>query len=143
MSGLIYDARGDRPTARTHYEQALARNPKAAVAANNLAWIYAADGRWDEALSLAKNAQSILREPEVEHTLGWIYLNRDRPAQAIASFEQAIAKRPQKALYHYHFGLALIKQGHSSEAAARLRRALALGLSENDAVNAEAALRSL
>jgi Flp pilus assembly protein TadD len=49
MIGLLEDARGDQAAARAGYEKALAADPAAATAANNLAWIYAEEGRLDEA----------------------------------------------------------------------------------------------
>ena len=69
MIGMLHEARKDRDAARRAYEQALASDPQAGVAANNLAWIYAADGKLDEALRLATTAQaSLRRRPEAEDT---------------------------------------------------------------------------
>src|SRR5690606_4513314 len=71
MVGLIHEATGDREAARTQYEQVLAGHPRAGVAANNLAWIYAETGRADAAVKLALVARDELRgRPEAEDTLG-------------------------------------------------------------------------
>jgi tetratricopeptide (TPR) repeat protein len=144
MLALIQEVRGDRPAAQAHYLQALRIDPSAGVAANNLAWIYAEEGRLDEALSLATTAQSALRQrPEVEDTLGWIYLKRGDTQRAMTAFENAVAKVPQKGLYHYHLGLAQRRTGDNVKAAAALRQALRLGLSGPDGEAAKAMLQNL
>jgi tetratricopeptide (TPR) repeat protein len=100
MVALIHEARGDGGADRVQYEQALVKDPSAGVAANNLAWAYAEEGRLDDALALAKKAQSVLRgRPEAEDTLGWVYLKRHQPRDAITAFERAIKQAPQKAAY--------------------------------------------
>jgi len=144
MIGLIEEARGNAAAARTEYEQALAKNPSAAVAANNLAWLYAQDGRLDEALRLATDAQSALRSrPEAIDTLGWVYLKRGESRSAIEAFERAIAQAPNKSTYHYHLGLAHAQIGDRRAAAAALRQALTLGLPDADRAAAQATLDGL
>ena len=53
MVGMLKEAQGDRAGARAAYRAGRQGNPKAAVAANNLAWIYAEEGKLDDALRLA------------------------------------------------------------------------------------------
>ena len=57
--------------AKVKYEKVLSLNSHAGVAANNLAWIYAAsDGNLDMALQLAQTAKAQLPDrPEVNDTL--------------------------------------------------------------------------
>ena len=144
MIGMINAAQGDTATARAKYEQALAKNPSAGVAANNLAWLYAEGGRLDEALALATEAQSALHNrPEAEDTLGWVYLKRGESRSAIAAFERAIAAAPQKSTYHYHLGLAHAQETNTTAAVSSLQRALTLGLSGADAAAAKAAIQDL
>ncbi len=127
MIGMLQEARKDREAARQAYEQALARDPHAGVAANNLAWIYAADGKLDEALRLATIAQaSLRRRPEAEDTLGWIYLQKGETSRAIAGFERARERAPQNPVYHYHLGLAHLKSGDIPRARTAFTRALEL-----------------
>jgi len=141
MIGLIQEARGNTAAARTEYEQALAKNPSAGVAANNLAWLYAEDGRLDEALALATDAQSTLgNRPEAIDTLGWVYLKRGESRSAITTFERAIAQAPKKSTYHYHLGLAHAQAGERGAAAAALHKALTLGLPDADRAAAQATL---
>jgi tetratricopeptide (TPR) repeat protein len=142
MIGLIHEARGEQTAAQAHYAEALAKDPSAGVAINNLAWAYAEQGRLDEALTLATKAQSLLRQrPEADDTLGWVYLKRVQSRDAITAFERAIEKMPRKALYQYHLGLALMQAGETAKATEALTQALTLGLSGAEAVAAKTALQ--
>ncbi len=101
--GMLQDASGDRAGARAQYESVLARHPRAAVAANNLAWMLADEGRHDEALRWARVAVDVLRgRPEPHDTLGWVYLKKNQPVDALAAFEMALAVAPQSRVYQEH-----------------------------------------
>ena len=127
MIGMLHEARNNRPAARAVYEQVVGADARAGVAANNLAWIYAEEGKLDDALRLATIAQdSLRRRPEPEDTLGWVYLQKGSTAQAIAAFERARQRAPQNPVYHYHLGLAYMKSGEKARAKAAFARALNL-----------------
>jgi Tfp pilus assembly protein PilF len=100
---MLQDASGDHAAARAQYEAVLARHPRAAVAANNLAWMLAEEGRYDEALRWARVAAEELRmRPEAHDTLGWVYLKKNQPIDALAAFEKAAALAPQNRVYQEH-----------------------------------------
>jgi tetratricopeptide (TPR) repeat protein len=144
MIGMLNEARKDREGARRAYEQALTSDPHAGVAANNLAWIYAEDGKLDQALRLATTAQaSLRRRPEAEDTLGWIYLQKGLTSQAIAAFERARERAPQNPVYHYHLGLAHLKSGDNARARTAFERALKLQPDFAHAADARAQLASM
>ncbi len=144
MIGMLQEARKDREGARRAYEQALESDPHAGVAANNLAWIYAADGKLDEALRLATIAQaSLRRRPEAEDTLGWIYLQKGETSRAIAGFERARDRAPQNPVYHYHLGLAHLKSGDNPRARIAFRRALELRSDFAEAADARTQLAAI
>ena len=127
MIAMLHEARKDRATARSTYEQILAADPKAGVAANNLAWIYAEEGRLDEALRLGLVARDTLRRrPEADDTLGWVYLRKGMALDAIAAFERARERSPRNPVYHYHLGLAYVKSGDKDRARGAFARALEL-----------------
>jgi len=127
MAAMLHEARGDRPRATEIYEAIVARDPRAGIAANNLAWIYAEEGRLDEALRLARVAQDQLRRrPEGEDTLGWVQLQRGSVADAIAAFSRAVERAPGNPVYHYHLGLAYLQNGERQRGRDALQRALAL-----------------
>jgi tetratricopeptide (TPR) repeat protein len=144
MTGMLYEAQNDRPSARTAYERVMAEDPRAGVAANNLAWIYADEDKLDEALRLARVAQdSLRRRPEPEDTIGWIYLQKGLATQAIASFERARERAPQNAVYLYHLGLAYQAVGDTSRARSTLAKALDMSSSFSGAADAKAQLAKL
>ena len=110
MIAMIHEAKGDQASANASYARALVEDPRAGVAANNLAWAYAQEGRLDEALGLAKTAKAALAgRPEAEHTLGWVYLNSGEATEAVTAFERAVLHAPGKPTYHYHLGLAQVQ----------------------------------
>src|SRR6185369_18035063 len=95
--------RTDRQAARAQYEAVLAKSPRAGVAANNLAWMLAQDGKYDDAMRWAKVAVEYLRSrPEPQDTLGWIHLKANRPIEALAAFEKALSLAPQNTTYREH-----------------------------------------
>jgi putative PEP-CTERM system TPR-repeat lipoprotein len=127
MAAMLHEARGDRVRARQSYEAIVAADARAGIAANNLAWIYAEDGKLDEALRLARIAQEQLRRrPEGEDTLGWVHLKKGQISEAIAAFNRAIERAPSNAIYHYHLGLAYLQSGDTQRGSEELKRALSL-----------------
>ena len=144
MVGMLHEARNDRAAARAVYEQVVSADSRAGVAANNLAWIYAQEGKLDEALRLATIAQDALRRrPEAEDTLGWIHLQKGAASQAIAAFERARVRAPQNPVYHYHLGLAYLKNGEKERARAAFSRALDLRSDFSGADDARTQLAAL
>jgi tetratricopeptide (TPR) repeat protein len=95
MAAMILETKSQRGDVRDAYERLLAKHPDAAVAANNLAWIYQEEGRVDEALRLALIAKSHLRRsPQVNDTLGWIYLRLDRPLEPSRGLKRVPNRSP-------------------------------------------------
>jgi len=125
-SGMLLEAQGNTAEARVRYERALTVDPRASVAANNLAWIMAENGGdLNQALQLAQSATSATPDvPEIMDTLGWVYLKKDLPALAIPLFERSAEKQPANATYPYHLGLALSRTGDADKAKTAFDRAL-------------------
>jgi Tfp pilus assembly protein PilF len=142
MSGMLLMAQGQTELARKKFEDVLALDPRAVIASNNLAWMYAEAGSdLDRALGLAQTASSQAPEqPEVIDTLGWVYYKKNLPELAIPLFERCVKKAPTNAAYHHHLGLAYMKAGRSQQARASLQRALA---NNPDATTADDARRAL
>jgi tetratricopeptide (TPR) repeat protein len=128
MVAIILQAQNRPNEAQAEYERLLAASPRAVVAANNLAWLYAErGGNLDVALGLAQTAaQEAPEQPAVNDTLGWIYYKKDLPARAIAAFERSVANDSTNPVYHYHLGLAYSKNGDHIRAKQSLARALVL-----------------
>ena len=117
--------------AETRYKKALEIDPRAAVAANNLAQMYAdRDGDLDLALQLAQTAKAALPNvSEVDDTLGWIYYKKRLSSVAIASLNMSVAAQPSNPLYLYHLGLAQAQNGDNNLARKSLEKALRGGTS--------------
>ena len=112
MIGLLQAARRNPAAARAAYERALAHDPHAAVAANNLAWMLAEAGELDEALRLALIAQDRFGpRPQAHDTVGWIYLKKAWTARAVDAFTRAVAAAPNNSLYTDHLRLARSQAG--------------------------------
>lgn len=127
MTGLILEAQGKTAQAKERYARVLAMDPGAAIAANNLAWLYADSGeRLDAALQLAQSATAAVRDvPELMDTLGWVYYKKKLPALAVPLFARCAERAPENPTFHHHLGLAYLQLGDVQKARAALQRALA------------------
>ena len=81
--------------------------------------------------------------PEINDTLGWVYLKQNLPGLAVRPFEFSAGKDPGNPLYQYHLGLAFAKMGDKAKARVALGRALALGKSFDGMADAKRVLASL
>ena len=129
----------------TWYERALKVDSRAAVAANNLAWLYAeGHGNATNALRLAQVAAEELPDnADVSDTLGWVYYKQGLSALAIAPLSRSIQLAPQNPVYHFHLGLAYAKDGRKDAARDALQRALKLKPNFEGAVEARRVLDAL
>jgi tetratricopeptide (TPR) repeat protein len=145
MVGMILQVQNRPAEARTHYEKILELDQRAAVAANNLAYMHAEAGtNLDVALNLAQTAKAALPDdPDVNDTLGWIYYKRGLTSLALEPLQQSVDKDPSNAMYLYHLGLAYLKAGDRVKARSMLERALTLQLASAEAAEARKALASI
>ena len=146
MLGTILDLQGKKNEAKVRYNTALQIDPRAAVAANNLAWIDANSegGNLDVALQLAQTAKSQLpNQHEVDDTLGWIYYKKGMSSRAIEALENSTLKAPTNPSYAYHLGLAYYKNGETAKAKTELERALKLKPDFDGAADARKVLESI
>lgn len=145
MAAILLEQEGKHPEARKHYEEALAIDSRAAVPANNLAWLMTeTEGDLDVALHLAQTAKAGLPEqPEISDTLGWIYYRKGLTTLAITSLKQSVAANPHNPLFQYHLGLAYAKNGEKDRARQLLQGALAISADFEGANDARTALESI
>jgi putative PEP-CTERM system TPR-repeat lipoprotein len=145
MSGLLFQASGNNTEAQKRFEQAVAADDRAVVAANNLAWMYADSGqRLSEALRLARTAAELVpNNSEVLDTLGWVYLKSSLPALAVAPLVRAAAINPKHAGYQYRLGLAYAGSGDVERSRTALNRALELDRAASWADDARRVLAGL
>jgi tetratricopeptide (TPR) repeat protein len=145
MVGLTLERLNRTQEARQVYEKVLAMDRHAAIAANNLAWLYAeGGGNIDQAAELAQMAKSQAPDqPAFNDTLGWIYYKKDLVEQSVPLFQQSLEKDPDNALTHYHLGMAYAKMGEDSKAIVELKKALALDPKLSTAEEARRTLKEL
>jgi len=146
MLGTILDLQGKKQEAKKRYQTAMQVDPRAAVAANNLAWIDANTdgGNLDVALQLAQTAKAQLpNQHEVDDTLGWIYYKKGLSSRAVEAFENSTLKSPTNPMYAYHLGLAYQKNGDTAKAKTELERALRLKPDFEGAADAKKILESM
>lgn len=145
LAGLILQAQGREDEARRRFEAIVERDPRAAVASNNLAWMYATRGeQLDRALQLAQAAKAGLPDhPEVNDTLGFVYIKKQLPSLAIPPLRLAVEKGPANALFHYHLGLAYSQNGDKVAARQALEKALKLKADFEGADEARQVLKTL
>ena len=127
MLGMLLEAEGKQAEAERQYQDVLAIDDHAAVAANNLAWLYVASHRrLDEALQLAQTAvRQSPDDPHFNDTLGWVYYQRADYHRAIPYFETSAHGDPSAAGIQYHLGMAYFHDGLLGQARTALKTALA------------------
>ncbi len=128
MLALLHQGKGDAVSAKKAYQYVLDRDPKNGLAANNLAWMLAEQGGradLDEALRLAQTAKDMYPEdPRVADTLGYVYLKKGMPDNALGQFQVAAEKLVDEPTILYHIALALADLKRGTEAEGYLKRAL-------------------
>jgi Tfp pilus assembly protein PilF len=126
MLGTILELQGKKDEAKQRYGKALQIDPRAAVAANNLAWIDSnSNGNLDMALQLAQTAKSQLpTRHEVDDTLGWIYYKKGLSSMAVEALTTSTQRAPDNPNYNYHLALAHHQAGNKVEARKFLEKAL-------------------
>jgi Flp pilus assembly protein TadD len=142
---VLFEMQGNVADAQQRYRKVLQLNPRSAVAANNLAWLYAEQGGdLDAALQLAQIAKEQLpNDGAVNDTLGWIYYKKDQANSAIGPLKACILGNPKNVFCHYHLGLVYAKTGDTQQAKAALQAALGISATFDGASDARVILASM
>lgn len=111
------------------YEALLKQNPRALVAANNLASLLT-DQKGDQkslerALVLTRDFETAAPNPFFLDTLGWVHHKLGNSGQAVHFIQLAATKAPDHPVVNYHLGLAYLKAGQTAEARTHLQKAVA------------------
>ncbi|HAF14763.1 MAG TPA: hypothetical protein DCK99_13925 [Blastocatellia bacterium] len=136
--GMLEDSRKNYDVAADNYRKALEKDQNAVIAANNLAWLYAVQGKGnlDEAVRLAQGV--VQKNPNIAgftDTLGWIYYKKGLYGAAAEQLQQAVSideaaarssKASPSATYHYHLGMALKAKGDKAGSRRELEASLRL-----------------
>lgn len=147
MLALLHQSAGNIDSARKTYQYILDRDPRNGLAANNMAWVLAEKGAkkdLDEALRLAQTAKDMYPEdPRVADTLGYVYLRKGMPDNALGQFQMASEKLVDEPTILYHKALALVELKRDTEAVNSLRKALGVSKGFPEKGQAEALLARL
>lgn len=124
--GLLMEGTGKRDQAKPIYEQILKVKPDHPIALNNLAYIKAEEGNdLDQALTMVQKAlQALPSSPDIADTLGWIYIKKNLSDDAVRVYKDLVQKDPNNAIFHYHFGMALLQKGDRPSAKRELETAI-------------------
>ena len=124
--GTAYMASGRRKEAAAEYSRALTFSQNHVPALNNLAYIYAEEGKnLPAALQLATRSGNL--EPEnglVQDTLGFVFLKSGRLSDAVKALQKAAGLAPDNPSIYFHLALAYFGQGETRKAIASLQKAL-------------------
>jgi tetratricopeptide (TPR) repeat protein len=138
LIGMLDDSRQNYDAAADSYRKALGKDQNAVIAANNLAWLYAVNGKGnlDEAVRLAQGVvQKNPNIPGFVDTLGWVYYKKGLYGAAVEQLQKAVALDERAAKsgnqsaapnYHYHLGMALKARGDKEAARRELEQAVRL-----------------
>ena len=126
--GSAYQQKGDTANAIIAYKRTIALSPMDPRAYNNVAYLYAAEGKnLDEALALAQKAQDLRPDSsEILDTLGFVHYQRREYQKAEPVLKRATDLAGSNATILYHLGMTYYKLGRRDEAASTLRRVLQL-----------------
>lgn len=144
-TAMVLAAMGRNREATDAYERAIRLDPENVVALNNLAYMHAeTNGDLDLALRYAETAKRKQpANPEIDDTLGWIYVKKKLNDNALVIFRNLVKNAPENPTYRYHLGVALAQSGDTEQAKQELNHALRSKPSEQDAAEIRKLLSKL
>jgi tetratricopeptide (TPR) repeat protein len=145
VGNLYLEDKVDLATARKYYEQALTIDPQFAPAVANLAYVEAKQGDdLNVALGLAQKAKQLAPDAyAITDILAWVEYLKGSYEQTVPMFKDCVRKDPQRGVYRYHLGMALLATGNKEQAKSELDAALHLKLSPDDAQHARDTLTQI
>jgi protein O-GlcNAc transferase len=103
--GLLLMAMGDSERAESHFSESLSLNPRYREAALNLSFLYVEMRRLKEAEDLLlSEARKHPKDAFIHHVLGILYLQAERPQEALAHIQKAIRWNPHYRDYYQKKG---------------------------------------
>jgi tetratricopeptide (TPR) repeat protein len=114
------------------YEDALRKDPRADIAANNLAMLLITYKSDPQSLDRAKVLAARFADstnPSFLDTYGWVLYKRGESAAAIAALQSVVSKAPNSPISLYHLGMAQASAGQDDAARDSLSRSLKSGKS--------------
>ena len=129
--------------AAAQYEIIVKASPQAALAWNDLAWLYQQLGD-QRAQQTAEQAYKLAPEnPLILDTLGWILVEKGQLGRGTELLQKAAAAAPKAPEIRYHYAVALARSGQREQARRELQSLLAADQAFRQRGEAEALLKKL
>jgi tetratricopeptide (TPR) repeat protein len=128
----LYEHDGNVDAGIEVYENALRRNPKSDVAANNLAMLLVTHKKDRQSLDRAKQLAAHFSDspnPSFLDTYGWVLYKRGEAQAAVTALQAAASKTVDAPVALYHLGMAQALAGQDAAARMSLQRSIDSGKS--------------
>ncbi len=124
---MLFELQGKKEKAGETYNRILGLDPENWLALNNMAFLNADSGtNLDQAMTWAERAKKKQpNSPEISDTLGYVYLKKNRNAEALQIFKQVVQESPKNSTFRLHLAMALLKEGDKQGARTEAQKALA------------------
>ncbi len=131
--GVALRRSGQPERAEESFRLALAADPREMAAASNLASLYLAQGRREEAAPLLERIAGHLRRNPFHHFRQGLRAGREAQWEvALDHLREAIRRRPEEALFHAELARLQVRLGREEQARSSLERALKLADSDEE-----------
>jgi tetratricopeptide (TPR) repeat protein len=141
----LREIKGQWLEAEQTYRQALAQDPKLALAANNLAWVLNEHRNASaEALKWAATAvQSVPNDFNFQDTYGWVLRSNHDLTQSLVALKKANSLAPQVPQVLYHLGVLYQETSQPQLAIRAFAKALSISKNFDEAADAQTRLTAL
>jgi tetratricopeptide (TPR) repeat protein len=142
----LYEKLGKPNDAIEVYEAALRRDPRADVAANNLAMLFVSYRKDRASLDRARQLSARFSgstNPDFLDTYGWVLYKEGDATAAVSALQSALSKTPDSPVSLYDLGMAQALAGQADAARDSLSRSLKSGKAFSGMDEAKAALDHL
>src|SRR5262249_51649776 len=139
LLGFIHYQQSEYKPAEKEFKKAIKLNPYYTDAHNHLGLVYREEKEYDDALSQFQAAlnDKAYKTPEKIHlNIGHLYMARGMYPEAIASFQKAVALKPDYLRGHLGLGAAYARAGKKDLSEKELRQVLTLGPDTPEAAEA-------
>lgn len=131
---MLFELQGKKDKAGETYNKILGLDPQNWVALNNMAFLNADNGtNLDQAMTWAERAKKQQpNSPLISDTLGYVYMKKNRNAEALQIFKQVVQESPKNPTFRLHLAMALLKGGDKQGARTEAQKALEISTAPDE-----------